>query len=76
MRKPRRIRGIDFWKGENVSIVVEIGSATIRLEGELIDISKDWVTIKTKEGLKTIAKGFIILIEKKTNQKQAYPLGI
>ena len=57
--------GIRRWLNKNVGIVVEIGNATIRLEGKVHSITKDWITIKTKDGLKTIGKGYVILIEEK-----------
>jgi len=59
------VRGIGLWLNKDARLIIEIGNATIRLEGRIKNVSKDWITIKTEEGYKTLRKEHVILIEER-----------
>jgi hypothetical protein len=48
--------------GKEVRVVVHLGNVTIKYLGTLQDL-KDWVQLKTKDGIKLINKGDCVLIE-------------
>lgn len=48
--------------GKEVRIVVNLGNLTIKYTGILKELD-EWVTLKTKEGIKLINKSDCVLIE-------------
>ena len=53
------------WLNKDVRVIMEIGNATIYIDGKITEISNDWITINTKSGIKTLNKNSVVYIESK-----------
>ena len=56
-------KALKRWLCKKVRIVMEIGNATICIDGKVKSISNGWITIETKEGIKTLSKNSVVYIE-------------
>ena len=56
-------KALKYWLKKKARIVMDIGNATILVIGKIMDIGREWITVETEEGIKTISKSAIVMIE-------------
>lgn len=53
---------------KEVRIILEVGNATITVEGILKNVGKGWISIKSDKKIRFINRNSVVIVEKKSKK--------
>jgi small nuclear ribonucleoprotein (snRNP)-like protein len=53
---------------KEVRVILEVGNATITVEGILKEVGKEWISIKSNKEIRFINRNSVVIMERKSKQ--------